>query len=253
MKKLIIVLFILLYPTCSFAAVGFVTSISAQSSDQNSVTTGSLDTTGATMLVAIIACGQPSRLCGSITDNKGNTWVKASFITGGGNPNIAIFYSTPGSGSVGVGHTFSFTCNQSFPSIVILAFNGTQGSTLFDKENGVTAAVASVNKQPGSISPNQSNELFITGIGWASTVVAPAIDSSFTIKETNLTATANAYAISTGYKIQTTANAENPIWSWTNSVANQTSMVAFKPQNISTLVTIFNGLTTILNSIVTIP
>lgn len=167
------------------------------------VTTGAIDTSGADLLVAALSFYTPGV---TISDNKGNSWTpltpEATFTNG-----TQLAYCRPT--SKGGGHTF--TANRAsgdFPSVYVLAFSGSNASP-FDSESGATATGSPSGVQPGSLTPTVNNSLLISAFG-AIFGYASAIDSGFTAQQ----AVAFIGSVAIAYKIQTTASAENPFWTF---------------------------------------
>lgn len=186
-------------------AFAHLVSVAATSSDNNSVTSSAIDTTGATLIIAEVA-----DLAGALTtftDSKGNTWNALTTYTSS-NSNSRLFWSSPS--SVGSGHTFTATGSNSFPSIAVTAWSGAAASP-FDQQNGNSASSGVVSISTGSVTPTQDNELIVAGIA-ANTVAGNtfSINSSLTIRA-QITSTNN---ISAGIAtlVQTTAGAINPTW-----------------------------------------
>jgi hypothetical protein len=90
------------------------------SSEWSSITTSSIDTTGATLLVVTIHHYAPN--APSLSDNKSNTWSLAH-NQGAGNERTRIYYCF--NPTVGSGHTFSNTGTLNYASMSVLAFSGT--------------------------------------------------------------------------------------------------------------------------------
>src|SRR5262245_31953689 len=107
----------------------------AGSADGHSVTTGAIDTTGATLLILVV--GQESAVADcAISDSKGNTWnALTEQVEGAGRG--AIYWSRPT--SVGSGHTFTAEQTNSFPAICVEAWSGAHASP-FDQQNGAHSA-----------------------------------------------------------------------------------------------------------------
>ena len=77
------------------------------SSTGNNATTSAIDTTGATLLVALIVTDTGG---GTMSDSKGNTWTALTAHSGGTTVTGQLFYvSNP---TVGSGHTFTPTISS---------------------------------------------------------------------------------------------------------------------------------------------
>lgn len=193
----------------------------------NGGTTGSIDTTGATLLAVVVATWQGGTDgTESVTDNKGNTYSKATLYPHTSSPAVRLFYCV--GGTVGSGHTFTYSDTNSYAAILATAWSGTATSSAFDQENGSNTGAAGTSRQPGSVTPTEDNELLISGLCWDGSISGLGIDSSFTLLDSQAYSAANNMGGAVGYKIQTTAGAENPTWSWTSSVFSAADIATFK-------------------------
>lgn len=202
-------------------AYALVTSTSAGSANANDVTTAGVNTTGATLIVLIVATNA-GVAAPTPTDSKSNTWTSLTAQESGGILRVQLWYCA--SPVVGSGHTFSVSSGFSLPSIDALAFSGAAASP-FDQQNGAVNFFAST-LQPGSVTPSENNELLVTGFA-SSQVDASSIDSSFTLQE-NVALTGNHYSASAAYKIQTSAGAENPTWTASGNGRVAAAIATFK-------------------------
>lgn len=195
-----------------FAAVGHVV---AGSADTNNVTTGTLDTTGATLLVLVLS--NYNAVATTISDSKGNTWTALTGFNQASNAHCRIYWSVPT--SVGSGHTFTASSTAGYPSISVSAFSGPVRTSPADQQNGAGGASA---LSVGSVTPTEDNELLVTGVCcWTSGggVGPSSVDAGFTFSVSILMdAVPNHYGGGSAYKIQTTAAAVNPAWTTTASV-----------------------------------
>lgn len=146
------------------------------------------------------------------TDSKGNNYTIAGSRTAGainGASSVIYYNSAP---IVGGGHTFNVTGSQSYPNFAALAYSGS-ASTPLDQTNGQLST-----SQPGSVTPSEDNELFITIAAWniGLDTSVPAIDSGFGIVQTANSGAANNVGMGSASKVQTSLGAENPSWSGIN-------------------------------------
>lgn len=195
-------------------------------------TTASLDTTGATLLVAVLTTNAAT----NISDNKGNTWTGLTAQTNTG-ITTRIFYVNSNSPTVGTGHTFTTTSTASVLSI--MAFSS-GASTPFDVENG-TSAASGATIAPGSITPSQDNEIIIAGVTGGNTMTTVSIDAGMTIAYQQPLTGGVCYGSGAAYKIQTTAAAISPTWTFANgSTANISAVIAsFKTAAIANTTSMF--------------
>ena len=117
--------------------MALLTHVTVQGS--NAVTTGSIDTSGASLLVAALSRNDGS--AANMADSKSNIWVLIDELAVGGN-RIALFYvKNP---SVGTGHTFSAGETGGFPTLLVSSYSGTDTSADVDQTNHATSGPTSV-------------------------------------------------------------------------------------------------------------
>jgi hypothetical protein len=138
--------------------ITFIDHVGAGSPDGNTFTTGSINTTGATLIVIAVssysAAGAPT-----ISDSKGNTWTALTAkvnATAAVRTQLYYCYSPTG----GSGHTFTAT-GFCYASIHAFAFSGTTGT--FDVENGTTGGTSP--QSAGAITPALNGEVIIAALG----------------------------------------------------------------------------------------
>lgn len=204
-------------------ALARIDKTSAQSTDGLNITTTSINTTGANLIVVAVAYSNNGTTI-TLTDNKSNTWTPLT-ARQSTTASVRLYYCL--SPTVGSGHTFSVASSggSGFPGIAVAAYSGAKTSGAFDQETGANSNGAS-SLATGSITPAQDNELFITGFGY-NVASAATIDSGFTAIEA-LGVTANAWGIALGELIETTATAKNPTWTQGASVACAAGLATFK-------------------------
>lgn len=191
-------------------AVAFILSTSATALTNATATSGSVDTTGATLFVAVLSA-YDINVANGFSDSKGNSWNYLTVLDDvGGNEMQATIAYAWSSLSVGSGHTFSYN-NGSYPGFVLFAFSGTEtGSSPFDQQNGSVNAAGPASYQPGSITPSTDGQVAVVGAvnGGAGS------DYSYTVNGSYSTPVEVFYAgsinVMASYWIQTTATATNP-------------------------------------------
>ena len=206
-------------------AYAFVASVGAIG-DGTNVTTGSMDTTGATILV-VGAWDYSVSAAGVVTDSKSNTWTKLTKKDGvaGNVSRVTLWYAK--NPTVGSGHTFTQTAGG-FPSIVAMSFSGADTTSPFDVENGYNVpSLATL--QTGSVTPNQANSLVVFAVnGW--TAEPTSVDGTYTLSYHNAYGPGTQFAGGGGYDIQTTATATNPTITADASYPDSAAVIAvFKP------------------------
>lgn len=210
-----------MYSNATNAAIAHVASTSAGSTGGATVTTSSIDTTGANLIVVAVSYYSDG-VVPTLSDSKGNTWTGLTERSLSASSSVRLFYCV--APTVGSGHTFTAARLNSYPTVSVSAFSGAAASP-YDQESGAVVGTTSTSYQPGSITPSENNCVLVTGIANGGT--SNTIDSSF-----NATSTGNSGSNHVGggiaYKIQTTAGAENPTWSWTTSSSRASAMASFK-------------------------
>jgi hypothetical protein len=187
----------------------------------NGGTTGTLNTTGANLLVACVSY-YANVTPPQISDSKGNSWTLAVDATGAQDSHLQLFYSVPS--NVGSSHTFTVTGNGSMSSINLMAFAGVAASPL-DKVAEAFASGTSV--QPGSVTPTQDDELLISCLtNTDASDTNRSIDGGFTISgQIGWDGTTYSNAVAGAYRVQTAAAAANPTWSYPGS-SNTNAVIA---------------------------
>lgn len=200
------------------ALPSLVASVSARS-----FPSAGIDTTGAKLLVLLVSffSGNPT----PIVDSYGNTWHAIATANSSTNFTGLYYAWNP---TVGTGHTFTVDPSAVFPTICVMAFDGVQTASDPLDQQASNSGNANASLQPGSVTPSVNGELLISGIGLGSSS-GWAIDSGFTIQETNAFAGGAAFATLFAYFAQAVAGALNPQWTWTPSVYNAGVNATFKP------------------------
>lgn len=183
------------------------------------VTTSAIDTTGATFL---IMTGSKYVSVLTITDSKGNTWVKNEF---GDNSGSNAWYAVCYSPTVGSGHTFTATpVGNYYGTVQVMAFSGITASSV-NTEGGTTGA-SSTTFQSGAFTPGVANTLMIAIFAADTHATGTiSIDNSYTITETVAPVVDTNFESSAAYKVLTSSTAQNPTWTCTASIAYATAAI----------------------------
>ena len=201
-------------------SIALVANTKKQSTNGAAITTDAIDTTGATLLV--VAVSQFALAAGTPSDSKSNTWVAGGSQNNSGN-SIKMWYVT--NPTVGTGHTFTVGVGNSYPSIFVVAFSGTDTSAARDQEN--SAAGSGTTIQPGSVTPTTNGQVLITGAAHdVGLSISYTIDSGFTITDQAPTVAAQAYGGGIAYLIQGSAASVNP--TWTDSTSDGVHMAVIE-------------------------
>lgn len=196
------------------------TSQDINGSGSGGTTTG-INTTGADLLVAMIASYAPGG-SGTLSDLVGgnsNTWVPLTAQTGA-IVKGQFFYAK--NATVGSGHTFTFTGSGVYPSISVMAFSGSDLTAPFDQENGANTAGSSI--ATGNVTPSTNNQIIVAASGFNQPGVTMSIDSGFTgLVQTTASGSVEGNAMA--YLIQTTAGSVNPTLT-PSSVSSLSAVIA---------------------------
>lgn len=192
-------------------AITLVAHTAAGSANQNNVTTPAINTTGANAIVLGVALYNSSA---SVTDSLSNTWLPINSYTAFSNQPFIQMFQCQQPCTVGTGHTFTES-NSGSPLLFAAAFSNIAASPV-DQQNGGNSGTPATTVQPGSITPNQNNEVVVTLLGAAAYTgtTVNSISSGFTVTDyisydnVGYTHIGGAFA----YSIQTTASAVNPTW-----------------------------------------
>lgn len=210
-----------------------VSSLKAKSTDSNGFTSGSIDTTGASLLVLALAYIQGAQP--TISDNYSNTWtgLTAQENAGAGGAVRLFYVANP---FTGAGHTFTTTGAVGYPAIFVNAYNGARTSAPFDQQNGAQTSSA-VTLATGSVTPTTNGQLVITGVGTNGT--PSSINGGFTI--TNSSATVNGQAFGGGIAdlIQTSIVAANPTWTMSGASGIAAAIATFIPASSGRMFLVF--------------
>jgi hypothetical protein len=208
--------------------IALVVNVSGVSSGGSGFTTSSVDTTGATLLVASVNHfnGVNDAV---VSDSNGNTWVGLTAqVSPTNNARTRLFYVV--NPTVGAGHTFTLSPDVTFGTLQVAAFSGVATTSPFDAENGSSADTAT-SIQPGSVTPSEANCLVITSECLRDNSLTGdtvSINGGFTITNQNPGVGSNYLQGALAYLIQTSAAAANPTWSWTTSDSVAAAIAVFK-------------------------
>lgn len=184
----------------------------------NGGTSGAIDTSSASILVAHAASYKPGTL--TFSDSKGNTWTKLTAKTANTFSKSQIAYAFDHGGSalvVGSGHTFTIATDTppTYCTFNAAAFSGSLTTDPINAQNGLAQNSTGTTIAPGSVSP-AGTDLFITGICFE-TAASVTIGSSFTILDQAGYVASTAFAGAMAWK--ESSSAENPTWTMNTNPA----------------------------------
>lgn len=212
----------------SHAAFAFIGNTTAKSADSNNCTTPGIDTTGADLIVIVIA-GYFNGGAITVSDNKSNSYTaRTTYGFAGTGALVRTFYLQ--SPITGTGHTFTASSSAGYPSIYVETFSGVDTTSPYDSENGKGDYVLVTTIQPGSVTPGGANYLFVSGCMWYDSYnyYTVSVNSSFNLTDQNIWTSGAAEGGAMAYKIAAGAGAENPTWSMTTFTSGATDLTTFK-------------------------
>lgn len=173
-----------------------------------SSTSASIDTTGATLLVAAHSHFGGS----SFSDNKSNTWTLLR--TGNVTSQTLDFYVAINP-IVGSGHTFTVT--NGFPSAFVIAFSGV--NTVQDLDTGAPANTGSsvTSVATAAFTPKYDNSLILTAISIGTSITGISVNGSFAITDSSGGVAGQAQGGGIAWEQQGSKASVTPTWSWTGS------------------------------------
>ncbi len=188
-------------------------------------TTGSITTTGAKLIVLATTYYNPSAANVVVSDNKSNTWT-ALTAQASSNSVARLYYCI--NPTVGTGHTFTISGSAIYGTIMAQAYS-CDTTPVYQAITG--ANLGSVTSgQGGSITPTEDNCLIVTALNAWRATGGFSINSGFTITDSAPEIGSSSFGMAFAYKIQTTAGAENPTWSWTtNAEETRITIAVFEP------------------------
>lgn len=185
------------------------------------VVADAINATGANLLLAFVASYQAASQ--TITDSAGNVYIGLTerlFLTT--DRRARLFYCLNPTVSSNLVIT---STGGGFASIAVAAFSGVKTSGALDQEIG--GGITNVGFFPGLITPPQDGCLFVAGICTSSEPVNMAISLGYDLQ---WLPGGSGMGIGFAYKIQTTAAAQNPSFTWTNAGGIAALHTSFLPQ-----------------------
>jgi hypothetical protein len=190
-------------------AYALLDSVSVGSSNGDSAITASIDTTGASLVVAF-ASWHPGVSEGTMGDGPSNAYdTSLTMQTAGSSRGKLYFVANPTTSAT---HQFVYTTTDGFPSLYVLVFSGAHSSPYTSQESGATASAISV--EPGSLTPPEDNCLLVSGCAYteATRTFSIPTPAGWTVAEQLTFSSGQYFGGGIGYQIQTSATASNPAW-----------------------------------------
>lgn len=198
--------------------MSLVASVSAGSANTTSVTTGAIDTTGATILAAVVSHFD---LTNTLSDSNGNIWT-ATTLRQAASSKAQLFYVL--NPAVGSGHTFTVSgAGATYPTLTVLAFS--LASPAYHSENG--AFVSATTMSSGVVTPPTAPALVVSGLvcGGSPTSVS---GGGLVIAENVAFSGGLHMGGAIAWELQNPAAARDALWAWSGTAsAAAATIVAF--------------------------
>lgn len=184
------------------------------------VTSGAINTTGASLLVAFTASNGTSNASATFSDSKGNTWVGGFAAGYGVKPALGgvfeMWYCI--NPTISTTHTVSATYggNVVYPRINFMAFSGT-GAFDGQNVNSINSASSAGPLTTGSVTTTANGDLVVSAFGWGTNTLSGEAVSVGTITDRGAYLSGNYRGLFDMYYLQPSAGAVNPSWSWTGN------------------------------------
>jgi hypothetical protein len=220
------IILLLLFSLPAFAQITPGNHQSCRNGASAGCTTSAISTTGASLLVAMT--GRSAATGCTLSDSAGNAWTatKAMYNNSIGQAYYVLNPTTSGT------HTFTVTPNgDTWCGLAVQAYTSTgilQALEQRSSNDGNFSAVLT-SQQPGSITPNSTTELFVVGQYMEEPTTAVAVNSSFTIAETQVAPGGSFVGVSLAYRIPGAGTALNPTYSWSGNSRATSTMMVFAP------------------------
>lgn len=224
-------------------AIAFIAGASGGGS--TGFTSSSINTTGATLLVATVArySGGGSNPL-TISDSKGNTWTAMTGWTSSGTADtMQAWYSIPT--SVGSGHTVTLTKGAGanpFAGGGFAAFSGTKATSPLDLEVQLNNSGSSTTHTATSITPSENDCLIVQMLGTDGASYS-SINSSYSLAFSNNWTGGIDVSSALAYIVQTTASASAPTITLDASAGAGIGTASFKAASAASQIKTWDGVT----------
>lgn len=192
----------------------------------NGATSGSIDTTGASLLVIAVAYG------GTITvsDSKSNTWTALTEYANSGQKQRIYYAANP---TVGAGHTFTVSGTGVVAAFAASSWSGVDTTSPFDVGSGASGAtlVTGAGMGSASLTPAANGALVLDTCSHAVAVSGVAGANGFTLLDAVAFSSGVNYGLGASYVIQTTAatvSNATVVLSWTTGSQYAIASAVFK-------------------------
>lgn len=217
---------------------------SAKAGGLNGGTTSGVDTTGATLLVMVVARNPAAAV--TVSDSYGNTWTALTEALDGTNAHVKhrIYYAA--NPTVGTGHTFTISGATTASALIASAWSGVDTTSPFDVESGYadSSSYSTATHGAGTLTPTNNNSLVICGVAIGGAVTSFAAAGGNTLLDLQAFNSGNSWGVGASYAIQTTATALSSATAyetWTGAQIIAFSSAVFKAAATSATSTTLTG------------
>lgn len=202
-------------------ASALLTHTALGSTGGTDVTTGAIDTTGASLIV--VAIGSHTTVP-SFTDSASNTWTLLAPGLSQNNNRLALFYCL--NPTISATHTFTTTLGGSTatPSIAVASFSNVGGLGGITNDSIVAASGATLTLPTAT--PSRNNTLVVSALSFDAAATTIAIDSGFTITDQVNFSTGNHTGVALAFLLQGAQAALTPQWSGMSATLNKDAQMA---------------------------
>lgn len=221
MRKWLLLL-LLLFPSVAHASISHIAGADICAHGANSATTSTVNTSGAdTYLAAVVSVNEPA-----ITSSPSQTWVKDKERINGTTGTTTYIFRASGV-TTSTTQTFTSTLTSGLQTICVLSFSGVELTSPTDQSSDFSGGGTS-QIYDSSITPSEDNELILADTDIATGSVTVIIDSSMSTPLQSALDPGVAYGAGMAYKIQTTATAIRPTWTYSGSTPATGLIMSYK-------------------------
>lgn len=218
------------YPWALLSHTGAVASDPVDPTN-GKVTTPAIDTTDATLLVAVISTSDGATAGPiHISDSRSNIWHLVTRFpagaTGGGNGGRCEIWYAQTLNGFSTAHTF--TVLGPYPAVAVAAFSGGPNLTL-DVVAGATADGSVSGITLGPITPKDRLAMVVTGLCMTD-ALTPSIAGGFTRIENRTFVNGQGQGVALAYKIVPTPAPATVAWTWAGSMGSDAVLATFLPE-----------------------
>lgn len=206
-----------------------LTSLDAGSSGGGTFTSATIDTTGATLLLAVVASYQDATEP-TLSDSATNTWASqtAQSTTGVTPGRLRIHWVDSATPTTSASHSVTLTGAGAFAAVAFAAFSGSAANP--DDQFATGSTTGTVVSPAAAITPSQNGSLVIAALTHSSaTSPSVSIDSSLSIFESRNFSSGNHYGIWVAWLEQVTAASIDPSWTLGASRTVAAQVMSFLP------------------------